>query len=247
MAKAKTGQSELIKAWSNAIGAIGKICKENKNSFDNYDFASIDNFLAAVSPVVADNQLVISQQEMSYEIIAKETRNGKSQWLLFRFEFVIHHVSGEESTPFIRTAAVPFTGAQAFGSGQSYALKQFLRSAFLISTGDQDDPDFHQATEPPALEPVKPVTDDTTFKILNVVDEMEAFQSRDHFGEWLGGCTDGKTLADLTESQGVKILAFISANQNAQKWTGIRLRAYQSTIQNQETETETENGESENE
>ena len=36
---------------------------------------------------------------------------------------------------------VQATGAQAFGSAQSYALKQFLRSLFMIPTGDKDDPD----------------------------------------------------------------------------------------------------------
>jgi len=36
---------------------------------------------------------------------------------------------------------VPANGAQAAGSAQSYALKQFMRGLFLIPTGDADDPD----------------------------------------------------------------------------------------------------------
>jgi hypothetical protein len=37
---------------------------------------------------------------------------------------------------------VPARGAQAFGSAQSYALKQFMRSLFQIPTGDKEDADF---------------------------------------------------------------------------------------------------------
>src|SRR3954471_22040307 len=45
-----------------------------------------------------------------------------------------------------RAKMVLATGAQAFGSAQSYALKQFMRAMFMISTGEKDDPDF-QATQ----------------------------------------------------------------------------------------------------
>lgn len=41
-----------------------------------------------------------------------------------------------------RTVEVLRNGAQAYGSAQSYALKQYWRGLLLIPTGDKDDADY---------------------------------------------------------------------------------------------------------
>jgi hypothetical protein len=51
------------------------------------------------------------------------------------------HESGESYGPIYKGVGVLYTGAQAAGSAQSYALKQLMRGLFLIPTGDADDPD----------------------------------------------------------------------------------------------------------
>ena len=38
---------------------------------------------------------------------------------------------------------VAMTGGQSMGSSMSYCLKQYMRSLFLISTGEKDDLDGH--------------------------------------------------------------------------------------------------------
>ena len=45
---------------------------------------------------------------------------------------------------------VPASGAQAFGSSQSYAIKQFMRGLFQIPTGDDDDLDSQEKKTLPA-------------------------------------------------------------------------------------------------
>jgi hypothetical protein len=54
----------------------------------------------------------------------------------------IYRHPGDPLPPVSRTVEVLRNGAQAYGSAQSYALKQFLRSLFLIPTGDADDADL---------------------------------------------------------------------------------------------------------
>src|SRR3546814_3442514 len=50
-------------------------------------------------------------------------------------------LSGERAGPIYKTVMVQANGAQAAGSAQSYAIKQFMRGQFMIPTGDADDPD----------------------------------------------------------------------------------------------------------
>jgi len=73
--------------------------------------------------------------------------------VFIRYAFTLQH--GEETAgPYRRSIAVNAKmGSQAFGAAQSYALKQFLRSLFQISTGEKDDIDFHR---PEQLEDHKP-------------------------------------------------------------------------------------------
>jgi hypothetical protein len=139
----------------------------------------------------------------------------------------MEHESGETRPPIIRTVAVPFNGAQAFGSAQSYALKLYYRAVFQISTFDGDDPDF-QAThdEPAIVEPkravaeptIEPVINDETIAaLLKLADELAAFPSRDVFAGWITAtCKTG--LENITQARGDKIIAFLAKTPDASKW-----------------------------
>jgi hypothetical protein len=146
-------QGKLIAAIAKVMASMGKLSKENMNQFDKYKFTSIDDFLVATGHACGEHGIVILQDELSREIVSKKTSTGKeSSWLSFTFSFEVCHESGERLKPLTRSVAVPFTGAQSFGSAQSYALKQFMRSLFQIATGDTDDADFGPNTnEPPDL------------------------------------------------------------------------------------------------
>ena len=125
------------------IGSVKRLAKLDENKFQKYNYTSIDTFLEAMGPLLAEAGLFILSEESSTEIIKTEkaSREGDSSWLKMQWAFTVGHQEGASIGPFHRSVMVPASGAQAFGSGQSYALKQFMRGIFLIPTGDADDPD----------------------------------------------------------------------------------------------------------
>jgi len=140
---------EIAGAICKVMGGISKLPKADRNQHGGYNFASIDAFLAAVNPLCADAGLFIMQDETAMEILPPA--NGqKAGQLHMQFAFMVGHSSGQVWGPVSRSVMVPATGAQAFGSAQSYAQKQFMRSLFMIATGDKDDPDFQQADTLPS-------------------------------------------------------------------------------------------------
>ena len=143
--------AEVAKAIVSVMAGVKMLGKEDTNKFQKYEFVSVDKFLAAIGPLCATAELVIFQEEESIDISSKETSDdyGKtktSSWLTARYAFTLAHSSGASYGPLHRSVMVPANGAQAFGSAQSYALKQFMRAQFQIPTGDKDDAD-HQPAE----------------------------------------------------------------------------------------------------
>jgi hypothetical protein len=140
------------------MGAVKKIGKNDKNDFANYSFAGIDKFLETMNPLCVDAGIFIACHETDREVITttKTDQRGNSKstnWLLMKYDFQIVHESGEVSAIYPRSVMVPAEGAQAFGSAQSYSLKQFMRGLFLIPTGEKDDADFREATTLPENKP----------------------------------------------------------------------------------------------
>jgi len=156
----KNTMSETIaKAINEVAASIEKIAKTNDNKFDKYKFTSIDDFMENVQPLCAKAGLIIIQNEADKpELIEKPSKSGNVLMLWCAFDFTLVSKSGDAFGPIRRSVMVQATGAQAFGSAQSYALKQFLRSLFMIATGEKDDPD-NAATKdigsPPAIDAQK--------------------------------------------------------------------------------------------
>ncbi|NIR50037.1 hypothetical protein GWO43_16180 [candidate division KSB1 bacterium] len=139
----------VAEAVVTVMDKLGTLGKDNKNSFDNYKYASIDDFLNFVHGKCASAGLFIIPQE-AREPSLKETRtkDGKPlmQWHAC-FGFILGHKDGSLYGPIYKTVMVQANGAQAAGSAQSYALKQLMRGLFLIPTGDEDDPDTKGTAE----------------------------------------------------------------------------------------------------
>jgi len=206
---------EILEAVAKATAAIGKVAKADLNKFDNYQFASIDNFLAAVNGPLAECGLVVVTQELS---VAKTTGKNDKPWLSFEFGFTLHHISGESLPEIRRHVAVPWTGSQSYGSAQSYALKQYLRAQFLVATGDKDDPD-HGASDagaPPVGVVSYPISTEQ-------VDKLEAMGSAEPFGDYavfrefvrLGF---NVAPAQLTADQADKLIRFVAAQPDPDQW-----------------------------
>lgn len=133
---------DIVAAICAAMGQVQKVAKEGRNKHDGYNFASIDDFLALVNPICAANGLVVHMQEAAREDFTRAGRSGESAWMRQSFDLTLMHTSGQSLPPVTRTVEVLRNGAQAYGSAQSYALKQFWRCILLIPTGDKDDADY---------------------------------------------------------------------------------------------------------
>lgn len=136
---------EIATAVLLVMRAVGKIAKDSKNNHGNYAYTNIDAFLEVCNPACAEAGLIIMPVELSSEAQTVETvgNDGKvkaSRQIVFAYNFMLIHESGATwcNERDVRHVAVQAVGAQAYGSAQSYALKQYMRSLFLIPTGDPD-------------------------------------------------------------------------------------------------------------
>jgi hypothetical protein len=140
----------ITTAIIEVMSKVKRLGRKDHNNHYKYNFAGIDNFLEAVNPLCAETGLIIMASEVSRQIEKTQKADKQSVWLLLEFDFTLAHASGAYiASPMRRSVMVPAEGAQAFGSAQSYALKQFMRSLFMIPTGEGDDADFRQATALP--------------------------------------------------------------------------------------------------
>jgi len=129
-------------AVNSVMREVKRLLKSERNREAGYRFASIDDFLAAVNPLCAEAGLIILQDELDARLVNDGGNSLDRSWLWTTFTFTLAHKSGATYGPLTRSVMVPARGAQAFGSAQSYALKQFMRSLFQIPTGDGEDADF---------------------------------------------------------------------------------------------------------
>jgi len=132
----------IYAAIAAATADVKRLAKDSRNVEQKYSFASIDDFLAMTGPICAAHGLVICMDEDDVVDFERQGKYGQTFWLRARFVLTVCHVSGDKLPPSRRTVEVIRTGAQSFGSAQSYALKQFLRALLQIPTGDNDDADF---------------------------------------------------------------------------------------------------------
>ena len=139
--KEKKSNSQIVQAIIKTSLEIGKLAKAEQNKFDKYNFVSIDKFLEATGPALAKNGLIIQMEEDDCQRIER----GGKPWLQFVFEFTVMHASGESLPASRRTVHDPLPGPQSTGSAKSYALKQFMRGLFQITTGDKDDADYTES------------------------------------------------------------------------------------------------------
>lgn len=140
-------QTGIIAAVAKAMGEMKRISKDSRNIEQKYDFASVDDFLAMTGPICAANGLVTILNEVEVDGFERQGKYGPTNWLRIVFEIHTMHTSGECLPITRRTVEVIRTGAQSFGSAQSYVLKQYQRALYQIPTGDKDDADFAEKGE----------------------------------------------------------------------------------------------------
>ena len=142
-------EAKIYSAVAKAMGEIKRVGKDNRNTEQKYDFASIDDFMAMVGPICAANGLVTIIDEDVREFVEKPGKYGPTQWVSITYQITTWHASGEQLPTVRRHVEVIRNGPQAYGAAQSYVLKQYYRGLLAIPTGDKDDPDHGTTPEEP--------------------------------------------------------------------------------------------------
>jgi ERF superfamily len=144
----------LAAALCKVSGSVRQLGKSERNQFAKYDFVSVDKFYSAIGSLMAEHGVHCLPDCIESEVLpghVKTDRDGSKRHgaplLRERWAFTLIHESGECAGPYHRTVTVPAEGAQAHGSSESYAQKQFLRGVFRVPTGDKDDADYGDKTE----------------------------------------------------------------------------------------------------
>jgi hypothetical protein len=151
---------KLAAALIGVAREVKQLGKSERNKFANYDFVSVDKFYAVVGGLMAEGGVLCIPDCIESEVLPGHVKYDKdgterrgAPLLRERWAFTLIHESGETyEHPVHRTVTVPAEGAQAHGSSESYAQKQFLRGVFRVPTGDKDDADY-QAPQTHAEKP----------------------------------------------------------------------------------------------
>jgi hypothetical protein len=130
--------SNICNAIRAVLTDIHRLKKDDKNQHGNYAYVSVDDVKDHVRPLLAKNDLHFSITEVSYELIGVAGKSGTTTNAKIAYEVRLRHVSGEEMPPEFITIVLPFTGAQTAGAARSYAVKEWMKSTLLVSTGEKD-------------------------------------------------------------------------------------------------------------
>jgi hypothetical protein len=137
---------QIAGALKLVMGAVGRLVKDGKNNHGGYSYASTDAFFEAINPACSEAGLIVKPRATSvsietFEVTEKNTGKPiQKRMVVGRYNFVLIHESGATWCDDLdtRMVALDFTGPQSFGAVESYAVKTFLRSLFLVATGDKD-------------------------------------------------------------------------------------------------------------
>lgn len=155
--------AEIAKAIIAIKKQVKSLRKDEENKFARFQYASVDAFYEAIGPLMAEAGLFVMTEEASTQTDRRETsddtgRTKTANWLLTNYELTLYHESGIGWGPIHRSIMVAATGPQAYGAGQSYVEKYFLRGLFKVPTGDTDADSHIQAGLPvPRQRPRQPI------------------------------------------------------------------------------------------
>lgn len=127
---------KIAEAICAVMTELERLKKADHNKFANYDFTSVDDFKDEIRPLMALNGLYLHATQASLDL--KEVRGDKdkiSTVALFDFDLTLKHVCGEAEPPVRMSVLLPITGAQTSGAARSYAIKEWMKSSFLASSG----------------------------------------------------------------------------------------------------------------
>lgn len=138
----------LIAALAAAAAEIGPVPKRAQHAFHQYKYVAMDDLMACVTPVLARHGLVITQSENDRATL---DRDGA---IAVRFDFMVHHVSGEALGPLQRTGLSKCRDSKgglddrALRKASTAARKDVLLSLLGIAPDENEDADLGEYDRP---------------------------------------------------------------------------------------------------
>jgi len=133
-----TFKSAIHKAVTSVMAEVHSLKKAERNNHGSYNYVSVDSFKDLVRPLMAKHGLSMAVSETAFELVPIQGRNGQTMNAKITYSCQLRHESGAEDEPEYATIVLPLTGAQTAGAAKSYAIKEYLKGRFLVSTGDKD-------------------------------------------------------------------------------------------------------------
>lgn len=143
---------KLNAAIAAVMAEVKRLEKADENKFGHYNYTSVDDFKDSLRPLLSKHGIILHMTEaVDVATIEQErkTVGGKDAALIAKFVFLItlEHICGEIGKEEKITVMLPYTGAQTTGAARSYAVKEWGKSRFLMSSGDTDDADTMKQEE----------------------------------------------------------------------------------------------------
>lgn len=128
--------NELAKSVAAVMAKIERLRKADDNKFANYRFTSVDDYKDVIRPLMAENGLTVCMSETHFKTFTHTKEKKESEHCCFHFDIWLEHASGDKGEKEGTTVCLPYAMAQTTGQARSYALKEWLKSKFLASSGD---------------------------------------------------------------------------------------------------------------
>lgn len=127
-------------AVAKVMTEVRRLEKADKNTHANYKFTSVDDFKDALRPLMAKHGLTVRCDQTGFDTRMIPSKTGETLVARFDFEFVMATATDTDA-PERSTVMLPYTGAQTTGIARSYALKEYLKTRLMASSGDEEDAD----------------------------------------------------------------------------------------------------------
>lgn len=176
---ATKGQSEevtpqapmIYAALAKANKAIGAIAKGNTNQQQGFKFRGIDDVYNELHSILADCEIFIIPEIVSYDVTERQGRNGSV--LLFTRATIRHHFTtsdGSSITTVVVGEAMD-SGDKGMNKTMSIALKYALLQLFTIPTREDKDPDANRYELAPQPKP-QAVNEDYKDRVEQAFNEL---------------------------------------------------------------------------
>lgn len=122
------------------LADVERLDKADKNAFDGYMFTSVNDMKDGIRPLLAKHGLFPHVTEVEAEpLIVKNSKGQERHFVRYRFDITLFFHTLQALAPERMSVILPLTGAQTSGAARSYAVKEWIKSRFLQSSGDMQE------------------------------------------------------------------------------------------------------------